>query len=684
MRKKLKQDQINEIIKLYQNGVKPKEIAKQFEIYNGSVVRIIRKNNIARTNLIKLTDEQINIIVKKYVAGISSEIIANEMGIDGTTVCRVLKRNGIKIRPSTENKRRYKVNDTLFETIDTEEKAYFLGMMYSDGNLHYRRGAMKISLKEDDTEILEKLSNIIYGFKKITYDKKKDTGKIYPILSFYSKKMHADLCKLGCVPNKCFKIGFPKEHIPFSIMNHFIRGFFDGDGCICITSNNRSIIDITANIDFIVGLVDFLHKNTNIVCGKISQRHENTNTRSFQIGNIDNVKKFVEYIYKDATIYMNRKRQKSLASLEQISNKKAYDINRYGTTYMPEINGKKLTRSVVKNMTAEEINDAIQTVFDFYRTNGFPYSILSNDELYKDFLALRKMDPNIIVEKDNIIQAFQQVGINTFKHFSPHFYEVNRGWGKKLSMLETFENDKLLFATIKNRLSQGFNITGNMIKQGLANSKLAFKASIFNPMIAKYIYSQHTKENDIIYDYSMGFGQRLLAALSLPYHIKYIGVDPYSKSVIANQNIYDFFNKNIITLNKEIDIIQSGSEKYCDPQYIGKVNLAFSSPPYFNMEKYDDSQDQAAYTEDYLSFINEWWKNTVENIKQLLIPNGYFILNMKEEINGFDILEDMSNIILATGFKKTHTYQMRLSRNSIFGNKMDRIKYEPIVVFQKL
>ena len=59
------------------------------------------------------------------MSGVSSEIIALKLGINGSTVCRILKRNDIIIRPGTQNKRKYKINEDFFEVIDAEEKAYF-------------------------------------------------------------------------------------------------------------------------------------------------------------------------------------------------------------------------------------------------------------------------------------------------------------------------------------------------------------------------------------------------------------------------------------------------------------------------------------------------------------------------------------------------------------------------------
>jgi DNA invertase Pin-like site-specific DNA recombinase len=96
--KKLSQNQIKDIIEMYQNGISPKEIGEKHQIYSESVNRILKKNDIAKNQCVKNGPERVSIIIERYKSGESSESIAKDLGIDGTTVCRILKRNGVEIR----------------------------------------------------------------------------------------------------------------------------------------------------------------------------------------------------------------------------------------------------------------------------------------------------------------------------------------------------------------------------------------------------------------------------------------------------------------------------------------------------------------------------------------------------------------------------------------------------------
>lgn len=677
---------------MYANKKTPTQIGSIVGIHPNSVIRWLRKHDINRNQLIRVSDQEKEYIIIEYRdKKRSSESIAFELEIDGTTVCRILRKANIEIRSAEEAHRKYEINENIFENIDNEEKAYWLGFLYADGTLSKRGYSIKLELHPKDKDVLEKFSTMIYGFVKIGHDPHENNGVMtdYLYVAIYSKKMHKDLTKLGCSNNKTFTLTFP-TFLQQNLVRHFIRGYLDGDGCICTADENRPRVDFTSNKDFIEGLVSYIENNLGFKCNKIGQRHENTETRNIQIMGFEKVKILLDHLYKNATIFMERKKQKYYEVFEQSINKdnkkivKHSDVNRYGTIYIPSFSGTVLTQNNLKKMSQKEKDNISKYLLDFYRDNGFPYPTLTNDEIIKEFTVLKNVVSESI-EKDKILGLYNQAGISIFKHFSPHFYEVNSGRNdKRKSILETFNDDRLLLKVIENRLKFNYNMTGNMLKQGLPNSKIAYKASIFFPTIAKFIYTKYTKENNIIYDYSMGFGQRLLGALSLPHKIKYVGVDPLKKSVESNNNIFQFLKEHVpgISINKQIDLQCIGSETFCPYEYIGKINVAFSSPPYFNLESYSEDSSQAYSDNNYDNFLNKWWKQTVSNIDKLLADDGVFILNVKEKIgDDCNILEDMSNIISENGFVEIDRYHMQLTRNTTFGNKKNEHKYEPIVVF---
>jgi len=139
---------------------------------------------------------------------------------------------------------RYKFKTDFFEKW-SPEMAYVLGFLYADGDIEDVRKSSRtqyITFVSVDKEILESIKktmgsehNLNYRApRKVTYK----NGKTYESLGIYrlrigSKKMFGDLFKLGLTPRKSLTIKFP-DNIPDDCFCHFVRGYFDGDGCVTI------------------------------------------------------------------------------------------------------------------------------------------------------------------------------------------------------------------------------------------------------------------------------------------------------------------------------------------------------------------------------------------------------------------------------------------------------------------
>ena len=198
-------------------------------------------------------------------------------------------------------KRFYDLNDDYFETIDTEDKAYFLGLLFADGNVYTARHRVQITLANEDAYILKAFANHIDYAGRLYIDREKYSKLILP-----SKKMCEDLTKLGCTPKKSLTVQFPTD-VPDSLLHHFIRGCFDGDGHVskrkgCFNVNftaSKSFMDT-----FIKLLDDLGIKHTG---AKKRYKDKEQSACSVYI-RTESAKQFFAYIYKDATIYLTRKK----------------------------------------------------------------------------------------------------------------------------------------------------------------------------------------------------------------------------------------------------------------------------------------------------------------------------------------------------------------------------------------
>jgi intein/homing endonuclease len=213
-----------------------------------------------------------------------------------------LKKNNIK----TLICRKYKnIDEHYFDNIDSEEKAYFLGLLFADGCNH--RDKITIDLQENDRLILQKLSKTILG-EDATYYKKINKGKNQYRVTIYSEIICDRLNELGCVPRKSLILEFPKLDI--KLQKHFIRGYFDGDGCIC-ENNNKYYFSIVSTKNFCNEVAIIIKNNVQInILFKLCCEN-NITTVLYIKGNIQ-IKKILDWMYKDANIFLDRKYNKYL------------------------------------------------------------------------------------------------------------------------------------------------------------------------------------------------------------------------------------------------------------------------------------------------------------------------------------------------------------------------------------
>ena len=197
---------------------------------------------------------------------------------------------------------------TIFEKIDSEEKAYWLGFLEADGCLHNGGGDYRIELglKEEDYHHLEKYRDFIGKNNKISH---RDGTNSYRF-NFRDKKVHADLIKLGCTPQKSLTLQFPtNQQVSDELLLPFLRGYFDGDGSFWY--KNRFGLNILSSKDFLNGLKRryILFSELNIY--PIHYDRPDKGQR-IQTGNRQLVNQFLNDIYSNANIYLDRKYHKYL------------------------------------------------------------------------------------------------------------------------------------------------------------------------------------------------------------------------------------------------------------------------------------------------------------------------------------------------------------------------------------
>jgi len=222
-------------------------------------------------------------------------------------------------------------NYRFFESIDTEEKAYWLGFFAADGWVHKyknKNGAVVgIKIQYNDINHLKKFNKCIEGNYKISDDwtncsiSTKDKNKLNHMcaIKISSIDMYNDLVSHGITSNKTFTFKFP-ETIPEHLIRHFMRGYFDGDGCLSIKNITPQCYYLSASKQIIYDFKEIID-NIGITSTRMDILERDGCATIWRIwinqGKDKNIVKFLNYLYKDATVYLDRKYEKYIKVLQK-------------------------------------------------------------------------------------------------------------------------------------------------------------------------------------------------------------------------------------------------------------------------------------------------------------------------------------------------------------------------------
>ena len=218
-----------QIIDLYLNHpeLSNEDIANRFNISKSTVSRIARINNLPRRSSnsgVKLSIQQTEEIKQKYLNCIPLIQLQKEYGISYDRIKNITKdcetiSSAKRLNPN--------LNENYFKIINSNEKAYWLGWIISDGAITNQpdksKFALELTLKKEDEKILHLLESDLGVINKVY-----PSGEKYIRFSLGSKEIVSDLQQLGITQNKTFTVQIPTFDKQYN--SAFLRGLFDGDG----------------------------------------------------------------------------------------------------------------------------------------------------------------------------------------------------------------------------------------------------------------------------------------------------------------------------------------------------------------------------------------------------------------------------------------------------------------------
>lgn len=276
-----------------------------------------------------MKNELKNQIIKEYVDNINVSIIdlSKKYHLGTKTIKKFFIENNIKLKDrSLLIKRKYSCNDKFFDNPQdwTPDVAYFFGWICSDGFVG-KNNEVGLRLSEIDIDILLKFKDLIKYDGPIQSCKRK-TNKVIILgkecnasdragLVIANSVLADSLRLLGIDNRKTSSLNYP-EWINESLVPHFLKGYFEGDGTF-VKGSRAYYIELTGNKQFIIKCQEVIEITLDIT-GFLYQV-KNSNTYKFRITGTYQPLKFLNWIYQNNEIVLNRKYKKYIEFIDNLS-----------------------------------------------------------------------------------------------------------------------------------------------------------------------------------------------------------------------------------------------------------------------------------------------------------------------------------------------------------------------------
>lgn len=310
------ENKTNKIIQEYLNGKSISALLREYPEYNRrNITKLLQENNITIRGGRKkktLSNEQIEEIKKMINDGAFLKEIAEHFNFDKETMKNCLQELNLQIKNTNRVNRHIKSN--YFSVIDTPEKAYWLGFLFTDGSVdqYNSRGRIRLQLQEQDLEILEKFKEDLGLECKIIYNKRPNS--MCCSVEFVDEQIFNDLAQYNIVPRKTYIINhIPYEKIPSQFLSAYALGLFDGDGSLTYSQDFSTDVSFhytayhESEVEDFQTLINLLINNT--------KKNKNFFTSAWHTqwrGRIQ-VLKILDVLYNDCPRHLARKYNKYLA-----------------------------------------------------------------------------------------------------------------------------------------------------------------------------------------------------------------------------------------------------------------------------------------------------------------------------------------------------------------------------------
>jgi DNA modification methylase len=319
----------------------------------------------------------------------------------------------------------------------------------------------------------------------------------------------------------------------------------------------------------------------------------------------------------------------------------------------------------------------IARALEYWRSRGFPYPRLTTADEAQEFRQLQRVSIEQIIQRSEIRAS--TIGLRLANSYHPQIWDIPAGRHKR-SPIDHFDDDE----TLRKILIRAAGFWPNrrcwnaQCLRGVVRIYGGGRVANFRPTAARAIISRYSSAGDTVLDFSAGFGGRLLGCLTLERH--YVGIDPAAAQI---RGLRMMARRLRDQSEAAISLVHGCAEDVLRRFDRESVDLVFSSPPYFNMEKYsrEDNQSYRRY-KTYTIWKERFLSAVITDSHRILRRGGHLVLNVANTAR-----HPVAGDIAATTqrmFKHRHTLHLLMNARP-FQRSTGICNYrsEPIYVFKK-
>ena len=310
----------------------------------------------------------------------------------------------------------------------------------------------------------------------------------------------------------------------------------------------------------------------------------------------------------------------------------------------------------------------LEAVFTHYKKEGFPYYPTEDLWRWEQYQKLLRSDYVGLLEEGGRIRQ-SMAGLALAWSYMPHSFKVP--CNNSPTPYDSWEDDAYFRRILKKVMQLKHPLTMSGLRKVMRMCGTQ-SVSNFRPTAAACIYHHFGCEGKTVWDMSSGYGGRVLGA-NLVGVGKYIGTEPCGQTFRGLQEMISDW------IDIPTELHQCGSEEYIPKPET--LDFCFTSPPYFNTEKYSDEESQSwVQYPSQESWRVGFLKRTMKNCFYGLKPNGKMLINIANVKTYPNLEEDTVRTAKEVGFKYIGEWKLSLSAQPA---NDDRYKYEPIFIFEK-